>query len=601
MSWFSIHKMARRPRRATASVARSFADRLRPVLARLADSGAPLLPGPNARLEAALSNMPLGLVMFDGSERIVVCNDRYIEMYGLSRTVAKPGCPLLEFLQHRAEHGHPISDPEGFRRELLRQLSFGKTIHRVMKTADGREISIVNRPMPDGGWIATHEDITEQRTAQAKISHMALHDGLTDLPNRLHFRRQLESRFAPLGPDQNFSVLCFDLDRFKSVNDSLGHAFGDELLQKAAERMRGCLGSGDMLARLGGDEFAILQPETNSTAHVSMLASRLNEAIRIPFDLDGHQVAIGVSIGIAIAPADGSSPDQLMRNADVALYRAKTDGRGTYRFFSPEMIGQREARRTLEYDLRSALINGEFEVRYQPLVDLHQGAICGFEAQLRWHHPVRGLVLPSEFAPLAEEAGLIVSIGDWMLRQACREAARWPDRISLSINVSPTQMKAGNLAQAVIGALAQSGLPARRFELEITEQALLLNDESTLATLVQLRSAGVRIAMDDFGTGYSSLSNLRAFRFDKIKIDRSFVQHLGSNEESTAIARALIALARSLGFRTTAEGVETSAQLDFLCREGCDEAQGHFLCDSQAAQDVDALLAREFPLARTVA
>ena len=280
----------------------------------------------NRRFEGALNNMPLGLVMFDSTECLVVCNDRYIDMYGLSRDVAKPGCHFLDFLAHRAQHGHPIKDPERFRRDLLTQLSLGKTINRVMMTADGREISIVNRPMPGGGWIATHEDITEQRAAQAKISHMALHDALTNLPNRLNFRQALESRFSDLVEGQKFAVLYFDLDRFKGVNDSLGHACGDRLLQLAAERMRGCLGDGDMLARLGGDEFAILQTRLGSVDEAGALAARLNDVVSAPFDLEGHQAVVGVSIGVAIAPLDGANPDDLMRNADVALYAPRPRG-----------------------------------------------------------------------------------------------------------------------------------------------------------------------------------------------------------------------------------------------------------------------------------
>jgi diguanylate cyclase (GGDEF)-like protein len=579
-----------------AALARSLPRQLRSRLAGLLDGAS------STRLEVALNNMPLGLIMFDASERIVVCNDRYIEMYGLSRLVARPGCHLVDFLKHRAEHGHPISDPEGFRREMLRQLSFGKIINRVMKTADGREISIVNRPLPAGGWIATHEDITEQRAAQAKISHMALHDALTDLPNRLHFRRQLESRFTPPCSMRKFAVLCFDLDRFKGVNDSLGHAFGDLLLHKAAERMRACVSASDLLARLGGDEFAILRAEIDSEPEVAALASRLNEAMQAPFDLDGHQAMISVSIGIATARADGSSnPDQLMKNADVALYRSKAEGRGTFRFFAPEMVSQMEARRALEFDLRTALLKGEFEVRYQPLVNLADDTICGFEALLRWHHPIRGLVLPPEFISLAEETGLIVPIGEWVLRQACREAASWPEHIGVSVNLSPCQLRHGNLMPSVIGALAQAGLPPSRLQLEITESAMLLDHEATLATLRQIRAAGIRIAVDDFGTGFCSLSNLRAFRFDKIKIDRSFVGGLTDSDECSAIVRSLLGLGRSLRMTTTAEGVETQEQCDELKREGCAEAQGNLFSEAVPAAEVWAMLGCALGASRSVA
>ena len=555
----------------------------------------------NRRFEAALSNMPLGLVMFDASERIVVCNDRYIDMYGLSRDVAKPGCDFLKFLEHRAQHGHPISDPEGFRRDLLTRLSLGKTINRIMRTADGREISIVNRPMPGGGWIATHEDITEQREAQAKISHMALHDALTNLPNRLHFRQELESRFSRLQDGQKFAVLCFDLDRFKGVNDCLGHASGDKLLQMAAERMRNCLCDGDTLARLGGDEFAILQAKAEPEEAVSALAAKLNDVIAAPFDLDGHQAVIGVSIGIAVAPSDAAGPDELMRNADVALYQAKAGGRGSYRRFAPEMTGLMESQRQLEFDLRKALINGEFELHYQPLINLQAGAVCGCEALLRWNHPTRGLIPPLQFIPLAEETGLIVPIGEWVIREACREAANWPSHVAIAVNLSSSQFKGRNLVESVIGALAQSGLPAQRLELEITESVLLLDDEKTLATLRQLRHIGVRIAMDDFGTGQSSFSNLRCFPFDKIKIDRSFVHGLAANEQSKAIIRAVTALGSSLGITTTGEGVETEEELDFLKAADCTEAQGFLFSRPARASEIRAMLGQDLLARRAVA
>jgi diguanylate cyclase (GGDEF)-like protein len=542
--------------------------------------------------DAALNNMSQGLVMFDATWKLVVCNNRYIEMYGLSRDIVKPGCTLRELLKHRAGRGQLRHDPDQYGVELLTKLTSRKTANLVVGTTDGREISIASRPMPNGGWVITHEDITERRKAEAKISHMALHDALTNLPNRLFFHEQMENRLAHLPRDQKFAILCLDLDRFKSVNDTLGHPYGDKLLRQVAERMRGCLREGDSIARLGGDEFAILQG-LKQPDDATVLAARLIEAASAPFEFDGHQAVIGVSIGIAIAPTDAADADQLLKSADMALYRAKAEGRGTYHFFASEMDALMQARRALELDLRKALADGEFELYYQPLVNLKKQEISGFEALIRWNHPERGLVAPLEFIPLAEETGLIVPIGEWVLRQACGEAVKWPEHITIAVNLSPAQFKMRNLYQMVTSSLEQSGLAARRLELEITESVLLVNSESTLEILHQLRNLGVRISMDDFGTGYSSLSYLRSFPFDKIKIDRSFVHNLASNRDSMAIIRAVTGLSSSLGMTTTGEGVETQEELEYLKREGCTEAQGYFFSKPKPAREVLNMISKQ--------
>jgi len=374
------------------------------------------------------------------------------------------------------------------------------------------------------------------------------------------------------------------------VNDALGHSFGDQLLRQVAERVRGCLREGDILARLGGDEFVILQANVNQVTEINALAARLNEVIAAPFDLDGHQAVVGVSIGVAVGPTDAAQSDQLLKNADTALYRAKADGRGIYRFFEPEMDALMQKRRALELDLRKALVNGEFELYYQPLVNLEKNEICGFEALLRWNHPERGLIPPLNFIPLAEETELIIPIGEWILRQACQEAVKWPAQVRIAVNISSVQFKTGNLTQIVTNALARSGLAAQRLELEITESVLLLNSAATLATLHQLQALGVRISMDDFGTGYSSLSYLRSFPFDKIKIDRSFVHDLSSDEDSMAIIRAVTGLGASLGMATTGEGVETQEELDYLRNEGCTEAQGYYFSRPRPASEVSEML-----------
>src|ERR1700730_30211 len=544
--------------------------------------------------------MSQGLVMFDTAEQILVCNDRYIEMYGLSREIVKPGCSLRELLRHSAETGHLNRNLEQYPSEMLAELAIGKIAYSIVDTADGRKISITNKSMA-GGWVATHEDITERQKAEAKISFMAAHDALTSLPNRRSLREQIERRFANRSRDQKFALLCLNLDRFKSVNDTLGHSYGDMLLQLAAKRIAGCLREGDVIACLGGDEFAILQGGIKQPNEATTLAARIIEIATAPFDLKGHQVVMAASIGVAIAPTDGTDADQLLKSADTALYRAKTRGRGSYRFFESEMDTLLQARRALELDLRKALVNGEFELYYQPLVNLEKQEISGFEALIRWNHPERGLVSPLEFIPLAEETALIVPIGEWVLRQACGEAMKWPSQIRMAVNLSPIQFKERNLPQTVMSALAHSGLPAKRLELEITESVLLVNDDSTLETLHQLRNLGVRISMDDFGTGYSSLSYLRSFPFDKIKIDQSFVHDLASNADSKAIIRAVTGLGSGLGMTTLGEGVETQEELEYLKREGCTEAQGYFFSKPRPAQDVFQLLSEQRLIAKAVA
>ena len=565
-----------------------FAVRVFPL--RVLDQTLGTLKRTNDRFDAALNNMSQGLCMFDSAERLVVCNDRYIDMYNLSRDFVKPGRTLSELIKHRVERGNPIQDSDQYLATLLANLSSGKTTHLITKTGDGREISIANSPMQNGGWVATHEDITERRAAEAKISHMALHDALTNLPNRLYFEEQLQNCFAHPERDRKFAVLSFDLDRFKGVNDALGHAAGDKLLQLVGERVRDCLREGDILARLGGDEFAILQVNVSQVTEINALAARLNEVIAVPFDLDGQQAVIGVSIGIAVGPTDATQPAQLMKSADMALYRAKADGKGTYRFFEPEMDALMQKRRALELDMRKALVNGEFELYYQPLVNLERNEISSFEALLRWNHPERGLIAPLDFIPLAEETELIVPIGEWVLRQACQEAVKWPSDIGIAVNLSSVQFNKRNLTEIVMSALARSGLTAQRLELEMTESVLLMNNEATLVTLNQLRDLGVRISMDDFGTGYSSLSYLRSFPFDKIKIDHSFVHNLSTDDDSMAIIRAVTGLGTSLGIATTGEGVETQEELDYLRKEGCTEAQGYFFSKPKPASEVSKML-----------
>ena len=538
-------------------------------------------------LDAALTNMSQGLCMFDAGGGIILFNDRYAQLTRMS-AASLQGRTLLDVVRTR---NLPVS-PEAFVAEVVEAMRQGKTNTRVIETAEGRMLRVIERSRPEGGWVATLEDITEWQKAQAQIAHMARHDALTNLPNRTYFREKLEDALGRIGRGTQVAVFCLDLDRFKEVNDTLGHPVGDELLLEVARRLRECIRDGDTVARLGGDEFAIVQVgRALKLAETSALATRLIETISAPFTIQGHQILIGATLGISIAPDDGADPDQLLKNADLALYRAKGDGRGNYRFFEAGMDARALARRTLELELRTALAKGEFELQYQPLLDIKTSTINCCEALLRWNHPQRGLVLPTEFIWLAEETGLIIPIGDWVLRRACAEAARWPQAVRVAVNVSPAQFKNRNLISAVEETLASTGLPADRLEIEITE-SVLLQEGDTLTTLHALRGLGMRIAMDDFGTGCSSLSYLRSFPFDKIKIDRSFVSELAAGGESMAIVRAVTALGRSLGISTTAEGVETREQLSLLRAEGCNEVQGFLFSPALPAAEVEKMLRR---------
>ncbi len=432
--------------------------------------------------------------------------------------------------------------------------------------------------MPGGGWVATHLDVTEQRRTEAKITHMAQHDALTDLPNRVLLRERLEHALAVTRRGgTSLAVLMLDLDRFNEVNDTLGHPTGDALLQAVAARLLGCVRETTLIARLGGDEFAVIEYVENPVVEAVELAERIKIALCEPFDLGDNRVIAGTSIGIAVAPRDGTDCDEILKSADLALYLAKSGGRGSFRFFEPELDQLMHARRNLERDMRTALANGEFELNYQPLVNLKSGKISGFEALLRWDHPQRGIVMPGEFIPLAEETGLIAPLGEWVVRTACTEAAKWPADLKIAVNLSPAQFRSKELVPVILGALASSEIAPGRLELEVTETAIMHDSEAVFAALGQLQKLGVRIALDDFGTGYSSLSFLQKFPFDKIKIDRSFVNELSSaREESRAIACAVVRFAVSLGKTTTAEGVETREQWDILSEAACAEMQGYY-------------------------
>jgi diguanylate cyclase (GGDEF)-like protein len=550
------------------------------------------------RLDTAINNMTQGLLMFDSSRRLVVANERYIEMFGVSTEVVKPGCTMYELLNHRKEIGSFAGDVDGFCAHLFYKLAQGKIFQTIMDTTGGSSIQVMYRPLPHGGWVTTLEDITERRNAEQRITHLAHYDPLTDLPNRALFHEKLKHELGRVEADQQLAVFYIDIDEFKSVNDSLGHLIGDELLKSVATSLSRCAGPSDFVARLGGDEFAIVQTGITTPDEVTDLVARVFDAIRTPYECLGHQVSTDASIGIALAPQHGVDLDQILKNADLAMYAAKSAGRRTYRFFEPDMDAQVQARRILEMDLRQAIADGGLEVYYQPCVSIHDNKITGCEALLRWRHSERGMISPAEFIPIAEDTGLINQIGEWVLATACAEAATWPDDIKLAVNVSPVQFRSGTLALKIVAALAASGLAANRLELEITEAVLIRDDEAALDILHQLRAIGVRIALDDFGTGYSSLSYLQRFPFDKIKVDRCFVNDIADPDGSFCIVQAVVNIAAARHMTTTAEGVETQQQLELLRALGCAEMQGYLFSAAKPAAEIRQLFHRERTPAR---
>jgi diguanylate cyclase (GGDEF)-like protein/PAS domain S-box-containing protein len=548
-----------------------------------------------AQFYAALNNMAQGLLMYDRDGKLIISNRRFAELFGLPWEKWKTAC-LGATVQETMRLIHDWTQvteksPEQLLAEIRMIKERGKGGHIIFERTDGKTFNSLTAPMGNGGFVVTFEDITEQRRTEQKISYMAHHDALTDLPNRTVFYARMEQLLARAATTRNFAVLSLDLDHFKSVNDTLGHPIGDELLKTAAKRMLACVRDTDLIARLGGDEFAIIQTGFKAPADTTSLATRLIDAVSAPYELDGHQVVVGASIGITIAPADGTAPDQLMKNADLALYRCKADHGNIYRFFEPQMDARMQERRALELDLRKALVNNEFTLNYQPIVNLKTGKITSCEALIRWHQPERGWVPPLDFIPIAEETGLIVPIGEWVLNRACLDAVDWPGEIALAVNISPVQFRSGDFFQLVKAALRKSGFPAHRLELEITELVLMHDSESALTMLNQLKDIGVGIAMDDFGTGYSSLGYLRSFPFDRIKIDKSFIADISESKESLAILRAVVGLGSSLNIVTTAEGVEAAHQLELLRSEGCTEVQGYFFTPPRPAAEVKELLA----------
>jgi diguanylate cyclase (GGDEF)-like protein len=537
-------------------------------------------------LDTAINNMTQGLLLFDASGHLVICNRRYIDMFGLSPDVVKPGCHLRDLIRHRKELGTFTGDVDAYCERFLNPKT-DEVRDVVISVPDGRtmRLAISGRAMA----AEPRRWRTSQSGPEARIEHLAHYDALTDLPNRTLFQRHAETMLAQV-PSAQFAILYIDIDEFKGINDSLGHMVGDEFLKAVSLRMRDCVGADDFVARLGGDEFAILQSGVACADDVRALIAKVYSALRTSFGCHGLRLSSDASIGVAIAPRDGNDLLGLLKSADLAIYAAKAAGRRIYRFFEGGMETEANLRRQLEQDLRTALGEEGFEVHYQPLVDLASDGIIGCEALLRWRHPLRGLVSPAEFIPLAEETGLIQQIGQWVLQTACTEAATWPSHVRLAVNVSPIQFKSQTLALNVATALADSGLDPRRLELEITEAVLIDDDDAALAILNQLRELGVHIALDDFGTGYSSLRYLQRFPFDKIKIDRSFVKELIDASGSSSIIRAVVDIAADRNMTTTAEGVETTGQRETVRALGCTHMQGYLFSAALPAGEIRIML-----------
>ena len=549
-----------------------------------------------ARFDTALNNMPHGLCMFDADERLVVTNKRLNEIFGVADGPDRKGQTVRELILDWVDAGAVLrSEAERLASDLERRLGTPESKGFTIQKQDGRTLSLTFQAMANGGSVVLIEDITERKSAEARITHLARYDSLTGLPNRVFLREQMEKALAAAGASSS-AVLFVDLDQFKQVNDTLGHPRGDMLLRSVADRLRHLVRSTDIVARFGGDEFVILQTPVAGSDEAASLARRIVASLSETYEVDGHQVVIGASVGIAMAPRDATGPDHLLKIADMALYWAKADQRGTWRFFEPEMDVRAHARRSLELDLRHALSNNSFRVYYQPLFNLKTKKISTCEALLRWPHPLRGMISPAEFIPVAEEMGLIVELGKWVLHEACRTCTEWPSHVRVAVNLSASQFRRGNVTKTIKEALAETGLDPSRLEIEITESVLFQDTRATRMILHQIRDLGVRISLDDFGTGYSSLSYLQSLPLNKVKIDRSFLEGLESGDRALVLLRGIAKLSAELGLSVTVEGIETAEQLALIAaEESVSEAQGWLFAPALPAKEVALLLDNTIP------
>ena len=555
------------------------------------------------RFDIALNNMSHGLCMLDQQDRLQVWNERFIELLHLQGAPIHVGMRMPQLIRHSIRAGNYKAKSV---KQVIRELAGGlrqDKFDQFQTSPDGdRTIAVSRRMKSDGGSVVILEDVTERKRAQERITHLAKFDELTGLANRAQFRERINAMLSTVHERQNhITIHLIDLDRFKSINDTLGHPIGDKLLKEVALRLSTVIGPADMITRFGGDEFVVLQSITKRRQDAEWLAQRLARTLKEPFEIDGHRMDIGASIGIAMAPIDGINADELLKKADMALYAAKNGGGGDHRFFAMDMEAAVQERRALELDLRDALATEQFELNYQPLVDLRSGRVTTCEALLRWTHPVRGNVPPAVFIPVAEETGLIIAIGEWALNRACVEAATWPHGVKVAVNLSPVQFRDRGLALQVVSALAKSGLPAQRVELEVTERLLLEDNERTLETMQQMKNLGVSLSLDDFGTGYSSLNYLRKFPFDKIKIDQTFICDLGDERDARAIIGAVASLGAGLDKIVVAEGIETEEQMKLVTSQGCHEGQGYLFGRPMSGSAIRARLEAPATAAQRVA
>jgi len=536
----------------------------------------------NACLEAALNHMGRGLSMFDSEQCLLVCNKAYADIYFLPAALTAPGTPFVDILRYhmRRVTGEETSGDfaSNWVKDHVARLQHLGQVEEVQHLPDGRVIRVTYQPLAGGGWVDMQEDITSQRQSDEKIEWLARHDALTEIANRFHFREKLEQQFESYDPRQGFALLWLDLDHFKEINDQLGHLIGDGLLKSVADRLKNCLRAGDVVGRLGGDEFAILQVGVDREELADSLARRILEKIRLPHEVHGHCLHTDVSIGIALAPQHGQTPEQLFACADMALYRAKSMGRGAHAIYAPGAIDPPPStlQTPLRGELQCAVDRSELVLHYQPIVDLQKGKVSSFEALMRWKHPSRGMIPPSEFIPIAEETRLIVRMGKWALMQACADAKEWPAATKVAVNLSAVQIECSDIYETVTEVLEKTGLDPQRLQLEITETMLMRDQARTQEVLRKLHDIGVYISLDDFGTCFATLSYLRSFPFRKLKIDRSFVRDIPEHHDCVAIVKSVADLARELNMRSVAEGVETAASLAAVRNAGYNEAQGFY-------------------------